>query len=221
MARRQPRGGRALLMLLWCLVVLAACGFSDLFASGGAPPGGAHTPISPTSAPGEPATPLEDWHTYTFPTYGFRVDVPAVLTPHHAILINGGSGEAISWYYEQAPLGSALRQAAADSSVLIQYSTTITDTNICPLRGVPITIGGGVAARQETNIPLAGSGPLPAVPYVRVSLVAGGVAVRIQMAGTAPADTFLARYGAIWQRLLATFATFPAQPPLGATHPCG
>jgi hypothetical protein len=229
MASQQPRAGfhvqralRTLTALLAGLLILSACGLSELFASGGAAtPGGSRTASVPTSVPAGQPTPLEDWHTYTFPAYGFRVDVPAVLQPHHAILINGGSGEAIDWYYEQGPLGSPLRQAAADTSVLIQYSTAITDTNICPLYGTIITIGGGVAARQETNIPLAGSGPPPAVPYVRVSLVVGGVAIRIELHGTAPADTFFARYGAIWQHLLATFATFPPQPPLGATHPCG
>lgn len=229
MASQQPRadarGQRALhtlTALLSGLLLLSACGLADLFAIGGAAsPDGSRTASAPTSAPAGQPTPLEDWHTYTFLAYGFRVDVPAVLQPHHAILINGGSGEAIAWYYEQGSLGSPLRQAAADTSVLIDYSTAITDTNICPLQGIPVTIGGGMAARQETNIPPPGGGPPPAVPYVRVSLVASGVAIRIELHGTAPADTFFARYGAIWQHLLATFATFPPQPPLRATRPCG
>lgn len=177
-----------------------------------------HTVSQPTAtAPPPPTNP--DWHTYAYLAYGFSVDVSTVLYPSHSLLINDGTGLQTDWGYEGAALGSPLRVAAAETTVRVQYSTTISDTNICPAGGTPITIGAGIRAYQQTNVPPDLNGPAAPYPYVRVSLVSGGVAIRIELQGQGAPETFFARYGPIWQHMLASFTLFPTQPPL-TTHPC-
>jgi hypothetical protein len=141
------------------------------------------------------------------------------LYPQHAVLINGGAGESIDWIYRGAALGSPLRAAAAETMVRVQYTTAISDTNICPAGGTVVTLGSGIHAYQETNVPPSSNGPAASLPYVQVSLVTGGVAIRIELHGQGAPDTFFSRYGVIWQHMLASFATFPPLQPL-TTHPC-
>lgn len=90
-----------------------------------------NTPGPPMATSGTVST-NPDWHTYSFPTYGFRVDIPIVLSPQHALLINGGAGESIDWVYNGAAPGSPLLAAAAETIVRVQYATAISDTDICP-----------------------------------------------------------------------------------------
>jgi hypothetical protein len=186
-------------------------------------PGPTATPTGTASLPTATLTtnPTDpDWHTYSYPSEGFRVDIPTVLYPQHSLLINNGTGEQTDWVYQGAALGSPLREAAAETMVRVQYSTTIAETNLCPAGGTPITIGQGVRAYEEANVPPDSNGPAASQPYVRVSLVTGGVAIRIELDGQGAPDAFFSRYGPIWQHMLASFATFaPPQP--ATTHPCG
>lgn len=161
-----------------------------------------------------------NWHTYSFPTYGFRVDIPTVLYPQHSLLINNGTGETTDWVYQGAALGSPLREAAAETTVVVQYSTVIAETNFCPTGGRLITLGPGIRAYEEANVPPDSNGPAASFPYVRVSMVTGGVAIRIELDGQGAPDAFFSRYGPIWRHMLASFATFAPPQPL-TTHPCG
>ncbi len=231
--RPQPRGMRWSSLLLGIggflifLLVLSGClAAAALFVNSNQPTTGrvAHAPLpthtaslpamTPTASPANP-----DWHTYAYLAYGFSVEISTVLYPSHSLLINDGSGLSTDWGYGGAALGSPLRVAAAETTVRLQYSTTISDTNICPAGGTPITIGAGIRAYQQTNVPPDLNGPAAPYPYVRVSLVSGGAAIRIELQGQGAPETFFARYGPIWQHMLASFAAFPAQPPL-TTHPC-
>lgn len=219
------------LVFTGCLIALAAFGVSHRLtqALAGAS-GGIHSAAaaptsqaaSSTAVLAETPTPLADWHTYTFPEQDFQVDLPAVLAPQHALFFNGGAGESIDWTYQQAPVVSPLREIAAGTLVRIQYSTAITDTNLCPTAGTPITVGPSLPARQETDVPPTANGPAVAYLYVHASLVTGGEAIRIELQGQGPPETFFVRYGAMWQHILASFAPIPPQPgqaPL-TTHPC-
>ena len=170
------------------------------------------TPVSPS--------PMTDWHTYTFPAYGFRLDIPSVLTPQHALLINNGSGETVDWIYQGAAVASLMGRTASETTVRVEYATAMFDTDLCPHGGTAMTIGSGVHAYQETNVPPSPNGPTGATPYVRVSLVVGGVAIRIELDGQGAPATFLARYGPIWEHMLASFTAFPPLQPL-SSHPCG
>lgn len=236
MAQRQPSStstpwGRVLLgiggVLIFALVVVSC--LSGVALLTGSNPLKVRAPAAATTAPTDTASrptatlttsPTNpDWHTYLFPTYGFRVDIPTVLYPQHALLINNGTGESTDWVYLGAVLGSPLRTKAAETTVRVEYSTVIADTNLCPNGGKPITIGPGIHAVEEANVPPDSNGPAAPSPYVRVSLVAGGVAIRIELDGQGAPDTFFSRYGAIWQHMLASFATFPPLAPL-TTRPC-
>ena len=195
----------------------------------GSAPVAQHTPASaaaPTRAASQPTatraanTTDPDWHTYSWPSDGFRVDISTVLSPQHSLLINNGSGEQTDWVYQGAALGSPLREAAAETTVRVQYSTVIAETNLCPDGGTPITLGSGIRADEEANVPPDSNGPAASQPYVRISVVTGsGVAIRIELDGQGDPSTFSTRYGPIWQHMLASFATFTPLQPLG-THPC-
>jgi hypothetical protein len=116
-------------------------------------------------------------------------------------------------------LSTPLQRTAAGIVVRILYSTKITDTNICPSGGTPVILGTGTRAWQETNVPPNATGPAASSLYVHVSLVLNGMAVRIELVGQDPPDTFFARYGAIWRHMLASFAPLPAQG-VRTSHPC-
>jgi hypothetical protein len=188
-----------------------------------------HTPVSaasptiPASQPTATATtkPTDpDWHTYTFPSYGFQVDISTVLYPQHSLLINNGAGEQTDWIYQGAALGSSLRSASAETTVVVEYSTAIADINICPSGGTPMSIGSGIRAYETASVPPDSNGPAASQPYVRINLVTGGVAIQIELDGQGDPNTFFNRYGPIWQHMLASFATFtPLQPQ--TMHPCG
>jgi hypothetical protein len=119
-----------------------------------------------------------DWHIYTFPSYGFQVDISTVLYPQHSLLINNGAGEQTDWIYQGAALGSSLRSASAETTVVVEYSTSVVDTNICPSSGTPMSIGSGIRAYETASVPPDSNGPAASQPYVRVNLVTGGVAIQ-------------------------------------------
>jgi hypothetical protein len=213
-------------LLIFLLAFSGCLAVAALFVKNNqsAPHPAAHAPLSThtaslptTTAASLPTNP--DWHTYAYPAYGFSVEISTVLYPGHALLINDGSGLSTDWGYNGAPLGSPLRVTAAETTVRVQYSTTISDTNLCPAGGTLVTIGSGIRAYQQTNVPPDLNGPSAPYPYVRVSLVTGGVAIRIELDGQGAPETFFARYGPIWQHMLDSFATFVPLQPL-ATHPC-
>jgi hypothetical protein len=179
------------------------------------------TPTASLPAATATAKPTDaDWHTYSYPTYGFSVAIPTVLSPQHSLLINNGTGEKTDWVYQGAALHSPLATTAAETIVVVQYSTVIVEANLCPSGGKPITVGPGIPAEEMANVPPDSNGPAASQPYVRVNVVTQGVAIQIELIGQGDPATFVSRYGPLWQYMLASFATFAPFQPLG-THPCG
>lgn len=190
---------------------------------GGTPPSA--TPAEMPTATGVPSDTL-NWSTIQIDG-AFRIDMPRVLACPHGFFINDFSGTGCDFTYAGAPLATPLAQVEAQAQVAILYSTKITDHPICPVAGLPLSFGpytpGGpvVQGRQETNAPptptdtTAGTGP-----YVQFSVVLNGLAIRVQLSALGPSETFFARYGAIWQHMVNSFAPLPhaVQQP---THPCG
>jgi hypothetical protein len=177
---------------------------------------------APTSAPA--ATPASqaggDWQPYVNADVGFRLDVPAVLGSSHGFFINNFTGQGFDMTYTGAPTTTPLQTLEAETTVEVLYSGTITDRDICPHDGTPVMLGDGIVGLQETNAPPDANGPDAPYPYVHVSLVLNGTAIRIELRGQAPAETFFTRYGDLWQHMLASFATVPGAP-VSPTHPCG
>jgi hypothetical protein len=107
------------------------------------------------------------------------------------------------------------------TTVIIAFSTQITDYNLCHATGAtPMTMGSGIAAWQETDVPPNPSGPSEISGSARASLVLNGAAIQIQLEAPAPVDTFFTRYGTIWQHMVASFASLPNQP-ISHARPCG
>lgn len=212
-------------LALSVFVVLAACAGCSLFDDVAVPsqtvPATRLATATPTpSGAGGTSTPAPDWYTAELPEGGFRVDMPSVLSPDHAVYINGGAGQYIAYVYTGRPASSPLKRAAAQARVFVQYASQITDDNICPSGGTPVTLGARFPAYQQSDAPPETDGPPASYPYVRVSTVLNGEAIQLELNASGPADTFFARYGDIWRHMLASFAPLPGQP-VSNNRPCG
>jgi hypothetical protein len=184
---------------------------------------GHSTPSQTAPQVGSPtATPQSngDWSPYVNLEYGFRLGLPGVLASSHGFFINNFAGQGFDMAYLNAPITTPLQRLEAETAVEVLYSTAITDRDICPDAGAPVMLGAGIGGRQQTNVPPAANGPAALYPYVHVSLVLNGVAIRVELRGQGPSETFLARYAALWQHMLASFAPV-AGGPVYTTHPCG
>lgn len=157
----------------------------------------------------------------TFDGDGFHFDIPAVLSGQHPLYINDGTGLDVVYVYEDKPLATPLQQVESETTIQLNYSYKITDTNICPGSGTPVTLASGVVGRQQTNVPPNANGPGQPYPYVWLSVVMNGVAIRIEMDGNDPAATFFTRYGGIWQHMLGSLAPSPSNDIPPQNHPCG
>jgi hypothetical protein len=175
------------------------------------------TETTPPHAP--TATPLPDWER--FDGDGFHLVIPAVLSGQHPLYINDGTGMDVVFVYEDKPLATPLQQVESETTIQLNYSYKITDTNICPGSGTPVTLASGFVGRQQTNVPPNANGPGQPYPYVWLSVVMNGVVIRVEMDGNDPADTFFARYGGIWQHMLASLAPSPSNDIPPQNHPCG
>jgi hypothetical protein len=154
-------------------------------------------------------------------TYGFQVEIPGVLSSSHGFFINGTSGQGLDLTYQGAPLSDSLQQLEAETEVDVLFSGAISDTNICPSTGTPITVGPGIVGRQQTDVPPNPTGAAAPFPYVTVSFVLHGVAIQLRLlASQAAPDTFLTRYSALWQHMLASAVAVPGGPG-DSNHPCG
>lgn len=180
------------------------------------------TPPTRAAVQAPTLTPLPggDWKPYVNVDYGFRLDVPSVLGSTHGYFINNFTGQGFDLTYTGVPAATPLQTLEEETSVTVLFSTTITDMNICPSAGTPVTLGTGIAGRQETNTLPAPNTPTPSMPYVQVSIVLNGVAIRLVLNGQGSPDTFLTRYGALWRHMLASFGPVPGAP-TRTTHPCG
>jgi hypothetical protein len=172
-----------------------------------------------TSTHAATATSTPDWEPAVLD--GFQLDIPGVLSGQHPVYINDGSGLTITWVYEEKPRASPLQHLEAETNLQVSYSIRITDTNICPVRGTSVTLASGFVGRQQTDVPPTANGPAQSYPYVWLSVVINGVAIRVELDGNDPADTFFARYGGIWQHILASLAPGPNNDAPPHNHPCG
>jgi hypothetical protein len=170
------------------------------------------------SAP--PAATSADWTPYVNSNYGFRLDLPGALAADHAFFINDASGQGFDMAYANAPLTSSLQRLEAETIVEVLYSTAVTDRDICPDAGAPVTLGASISGTEQSNAPPLSNGPAAPYPYVHASVVRGGVAIRFELRGQPPAETFMTRYGQIWSHMLASFAPVSGGP-VYTTHPCG
>lgn len=214
---------RILSAALLLVLVLAGCGLLDETGGESAAPPARLTPTShPTYDPATPTLgPQPDWRTDVEADGGFRIDVPGVLSPLHEVFINNASGKSISWTYVGVPLASSLQRVMVQTSLIMRYSSQILSDNLCPsASATPITLGSGIQAWQETDVPPHANGAPETFGYVRVSLTLNGEAIQITLEGPAPVDTFFTRYGAIWSHMLASFAQLPTQP-VNHSRPCG
>ena len=215
----------ALSRALSVFVVLAACTGCSLFDGSAAPAQTAPATHVASATPtlggaGGTSTPVPDWYAAELPNGGFRVDMPSVLSPDHPAYINGGAGEYIAFVYTGRPASDPLKRAAAQARVFVQYASRITDDNICPSGGTPMTLGARYSGYQQSDAPPEADGPPTNYPYVRVSTVLNGEAIQLELNASGPADTFFARYGEIWLHMLASFAPLPGQP-ISTNRPCG
>lgn len=201
------------------LLVCAGCGpFSDAVPQ--TPPSHVAT-ATPTPNGAGTNTPEPDWYTAELPEAGIRFDMPSVLSPGHPAEINGNAGKLIAYTYIGSPASSPLKRAAAQATITVQYSSRITDDNICPSGGDRVILGPGITGYLQTDVSPGANGPPASYPYARVSAVLNGEAIQLELNAPGPADaTFFARYGDIWRHILASFAPLPNQPPSG-NRPCG
>jgi hypothetical protein len=212
---------RALSVLL---LVLAGCGSATTLAG----PSSAlptstpwSTPtLGPTAIPwpttaAPTSTPAPQWLTHVEALHDpgartYRIDVPGVLEcslssapPEHDILpCNYPSGAQLP---PQHPLAAEVAIALDAAWVSDQWF---------PCRdGRRIVVGPGITAYESDNLTLTAAGNCfepPFAPEIRAFWVAGGVCYQLRMEGNSPAQTFLARYGAIWRHMLASFVPAPA-----------
>jgi hypothetical protein len=179
------------------------------------------TPTMVPTAATVASSPTPDWRVFTDSTYGFHVDYPGALGASHGFFINSTSGEGFDLAYQGAPVEDALQRLETETEMEYLYSIHITDTNICPRGGTAVTVGPGITGQQQTDVPPTPTGPSQPFPYVMVSFVFHGVAIRIQLsAPQADPQTFLTRYGGLWQHVLASVAAVPGGPG-DSNHPCG
>jgi hypothetical protein len=230
--RPRTRAGVALaavaLVALVALVVVLAHAFTSaalaLLGTGSAATSGP-TPTF-THAAGQsattsaPAATAGDWTPYVNADYGFRLDLPSALASGHGFFINNASGQGFDMTYNGAPLTSPLQRIEAETTVEVLYSSAVTDRDICPDAGAPVTLGASISGRQQSNAAPLSNGPAAPYPYVHASVVQGGVAIRFELRGQPPSETFMARYSQIWNHMLASFAPVGGAPAF-TTHPCG
>lgn len=152
--------------------------------------------------------------TITDPTFGFHLDIPADMVENGSQPdpTDGGGITAFNGAYP-----------TAQDALGLQISTA---TNGLPSgscnSGTPITVGSGLRGyeqdifAQPTPVPQPNSGAVTS--SVVATVVANGLFVAIRLNGMPPDDTFMQRYGVIWQHILASFTpgTF-----VNPRSPCG
>jgi hypothetical protein len=168
--------------------------------------------LTATDASGVSGSGSSDWYTFADGNGGFQIDVPGVIGSSHGYFINDFSGMGADFTYGGAPLTTPLERREAQLFVSIQYSTKITDRNICPQGGVAVLIGSG-----NRRIPalVRDEGPVAAL-----NLVLNGRAIQVILNTNDANEPALTAYGDVWQHMLASFAPLPSARPL-STHPCG
>jgi hypothetical protein len=216
------------LVLLLAMVILAGCGVGGTTSTQPSPTATATTRVSATptaEASGTPTTTIHgNWQTYTDAKYGFRLDVPAILSLSFPVVPTSGPDDSyVSWQYDPSKGSPPSDQALfAEVTVNVHATDTLTDgrPNPCTV-GRHITIGSGVKAYEDDNpnYPTPAPGGGASSPQgLDVNVATGGVYLEISLFANPPTGTLMTRYGAIWQHILNSFVPGP---PVPNTHPCG
>jgi hypothetical protein len=209
------------LALLLAAVILTGCTPAGTTSAQNSPTSTttAQATVTPTSTPTSAVH--GDWQTYTDVTFGFRLDVPAILALYHPK--DTGGYYTLAWAYNQTqgspPSGQAL---FAEVEIYVNVADSFINgaPNPCT-EGTPTTIGSGITGYEEDSLdappPPPGAGHGEGGFDVNLA-TGGGVYFHIYLIGTAPKESFRARYSAIWKHILNSFVPGPAVP---NTHPCG
>jgi hypothetical protein len=213
--RQLPGGALALLLIA---LILASCDAGSTTSTRPSP-----TTAAPAKASATPTTtPQNDWQTYIDATYGFRLEVPAILQT--TLPPNTGDKHYTFWQYNFAE-GPPPKDQAIFAEVSVTLFASVTGGHPCT-QGTAITIGSGVIAYEDDSL----DAPTPTLPGngasgpggLDVNFETGGVYFHISLladTGTPLThDAFRARYGPIWQHILNSFVPGP---PVPNTHPCG
>jgi len=201
------------------LLILAGCGSSTTPAvpSGSLP---TSTPwstptLSPSATPRPTtppptSTPAPEWLTHVEAlhdagAHAYRIDLPGVLVcslssapPEHDILPCAYPSDA------QLPPQHPL---AAEVTIELD-AAWVRDQNFPCRGGRRIVVGAGITAYESDNLTLTAPGNCfdpPPASEIRAFWVWGGLCYQLRMYAGSPAQTFLARYGAIWRHMLASF----------------
>ncbi len=159
---------------------------------------------SNTAAPG--------WSSYRDPQYGFVTQYP------NDAMFNASPPQGPSsddgWVITDP-------QNASSSARLEVTATTQPGASLCAqyTAGKPVRVAGDITGYQQDNL----SAPTPppgaaSLPGVTVLFLHGDLFYIISLTGSAPANTFMQRWGGVWDHVLATFQ--PGQGPATA-KPCG
>jgi hypothetical protein len=79
--------------------------------------------------------------------------------------------------------------------------------------GTRITVGPSITGYQTEGFSVTPTpGGCSSGSNVNAFWIANGVCYDLSMGGQPPDDTFMSRYGSIWQHMLASFVPAPAEP---------
>ena len=129
--------------------------------------------------------------------FGFQLDIPADATHTQSQTLSQTNGDSNQW------------DNASGREIIFGGATTGIYPNQCPqviLGAKVVTVGPGITGYQQDTLTV-GSHPSGGVggPSISVEFVSNGSLISFSLAGPMPRDTFLQRYGAIWQHMLASF----------------
>lgn len=150
------------------------------------------------------------WLQYRDATYGFVIGFPTNATIYEAP--QQGAARLVSMRFAN-PSG-------ADEATLEVTATTQANASICAhyTAGKRVVLADGATGYQQDNLTDATSSSGSGLPQIALVVVHSGLLSIITLSGSAPANTFMQRWGSVWSHVLATFQ--PGQGPAGA-NPCG
>ncbi len=196
------------MVALLLAMALVGCGVSGTTTITRAP-----TPTwqAAAGAPGVTTATTPGWLQYRDPTYGFVIAFPTDATINEAL--QQGATRLVSWRFASHPGG-------ADRATLEVTATTQPNASICAhyTAGKPMALADGVTGYQQDNLADAASSSGSSQPQIALVVVHSGLLSIITLTGSTPANTFMQRWGGVWDHVLATFQ--PGQGPATA-KPCG
>ena len=174
--------------------------------------GATQTPASATGAVSgaSSSAAAPGWSSYRDPHYGFVTQYPNDSTfdspPSQGLTSDDG------WTITNP------RDAASSANLEVSASPQ-PGASLCAqyTAGKPVTVGGDITGYQQDNLSASAPPGAAGRPQVTVLFAHAGLFYIITLTGSAPANTFMQRWGDVWSHVLATFQ--PGQGPAGA-KPC-